>query len=146
MAAELADRGAEVTLITSSALAPPAVARVTYVETAAEMADAVLGAAAGADVVVMAAAVADYRPAEAAWTILTRRPRFSPWTWSRRWTSWPNSVLGAALAKCSWVSRARRRAAAELAERGRAKLAAKGADLIVANEVGTGRILVSVRT
>jgi phosphopantothenoylcysteine decarboxylase/phosphopantothenate--cysteine ligase len=55
-------RGAEVVLITTTKLdAPPGVV-VERVETAAEMERAVLARAAQADVVVMAAAVADFRP------------------------------------------------------------------------------------
>jgi phosphopantothenoylcysteine decarboxylase / phosphopantothenate---cysteine ligase len=55
-------RGAEVVLITTTKLdAPPGVV-VERVETAAEMEHAVLAHAAQADVVVMAAAVADFRP------------------------------------------------------------------------------------
>ena len=57
------DRGAEVTLISAhlEVPAPYGVHRVD-VGTAAELADAVAEAAANADVVIMAAAVADYRP------------------------------------------------------------------------------------
>ena len=44
--------------------APPGVTDVVRVESAAEMADAVLGRFADVDVVVMAAAVADYAPAD----------------------------------------------------------------------------------
>jgi len=55
--------GAEVVLITTVPVeAPPC--PVVHVETAAEMADAVTTATADADVLVMAAAVADFRPAE----------------------------------------------------------------------------------
>jgi phosphopantothenoylcysteine decarboxylase/phosphopantothenate--cysteine ligase len=58
-----ARRGAEVVLVTTvDRPAPPGVSDVVRVETAAEMADAVLGRYAGVDVVVMAAAVADFRP------------------------------------------------------------------------------------
>ncbi len=57
------DRGASVTLITGpTALKPPVGALVMRVSTATEMADAVLAAAPTADVLIMAAAVADYRP------------------------------------------------------------------------------------
>jgi phosphopantothenoylcysteine decarboxylase / phosphopantothenate---cysteine ligase len=59
-------RGAEVILVTANvALPDPAGAKVTRVVSAREMQDAVVAAAAqggGADAVVMAAAVADYRP------------------------------------------------------------------------------------
>ena len=58
IAAELQARGAEVVLVSSSPMSPPPDVQVVGVETAAEMADAVLREAEGADVVVMAAAVA----------------------------------------------------------------------------------------
>ena len=57
------DRGASVTLVTSAGLPPPAGVRAVRVETAEEMGRAVREAAASADALVMAAAVADYRPA-----------------------------------------------------------------------------------
>ena len=58
-----ARRGAAVTLVTTVARpAPAGVTDVVRVESAAEMADAVLGRYADVDVVVMAAAVADFRP------------------------------------------------------------------------------------
>jgi phosphopantothenoylcysteine decarboxylase / phosphopantothenate---cysteine ligase len=58
-------RGAEVRLVAANvALPDPAGAKVTRVVSAREMHDAVLAVAEAADAVVMAAAVADYRPAE----------------------------------------------------------------------------------
>jgi phosphopantothenoylcysteine decarboxylase/phosphopantothenate--cysteine ligase len=61
------DRGAEVTLVTTpTALACPYGVAVVPVETVAQMRDAVLAACEGADALVMAAAVSDYRPAERA--------------------------------------------------------------------------------
>jgi phosphopantothenoylcysteine decarboxylase/phosphopantothenate--cysteine ligase len=66
VAAEAARRGAKVTLVTTSDLPVPAGVEVVPVETAAEMADAVLSRADQAEVVVMAAAVADFRPVSAA--------------------------------------------------------------------------------
>ena len=66
LAAEAAARGAKVTLVTTVGLAVPPGVDVVRVETAAQMADAVGAVAPGADVVVMAAAVADFRPVQAA--------------------------------------------------------------------------------
>ena len=64
IAAAAARRGAAVTLVTAGAgLEHPRVT-VVHVETADEMAEATWAAAEGADVAVMAAAVADFRPAE----------------------------------------------------------------------------------
>lgn len=63
-----AQRGAEVTLISgyTADLAPPSAVSVVSVRTAQEMQSAVREAAARADAVVMAAAVADFRPATVA--------------------------------------------------------------------------------
>ncbi len=61
------DRGAEVTLVAgATSVDPPQGVTLVRVTSAAEMARAVLGAAPRADVVVMAAAVSDYRPAQPA--------------------------------------------------------------------------------
>ena len=62
IAAEAAARGARVTLVSTVDLPVPAGATVVQVETAAQMQAAVTELAADADVVVMAAAVADFRP------------------------------------------------------------------------------------
>ena len=62
VAAEAAARGATVTLVTAAHRPAPAGVEVIRVDTAEEMEAAVLARAAGADVVVMAAAVADFRP------------------------------------------------------------------------------------
>ena len=61
------DRGAQVTLVTApTALDDPTGAEVLHAASVADMREAVLGACAGADVLVMAAAVSDYRPAQTA--------------------------------------------------------------------------------
>jgi phosphopantothenoylcysteine decarboxylase/phosphopantothenate--cysteine ligase len=65
VAAEAAERGAEVVLVSTVELPAPRGARVVAVETAAQM-QAALEAEGDADVVVMAAAVADFRPASVA--------------------------------------------------------------------------------
>ena len=60
-------RGAEVTLVSGpAALSAPGGVEMVRVESAAEMADAVLSRSADADVVFASAAVSDYRPAEIA--------------------------------------------------------------------------------
>ena len=56
------DRGATVTLISAASLPEPAGMVVVYVESAAQMLDAVQKAVKGAEALVMAAAVADFRP------------------------------------------------------------------------------------
>ena len=63
IAAEAAARGADVVLVSGpTALQPPAVREVVRVRRAAEMHDAMLALAEGADAIVMAAAVANYTP------------------------------------------------------------------------------------
>jgi phosphopantothenoylcysteine decarboxylase/phosphopantothenate--cysteine ligase len=65
IAAAAADAGAEVFLVSGpTALRAPAGTQLVPVETAEQMRDAVLGLLPNADAVVMAAAVADYRPIE----------------------------------------------------------------------------------
>ena len=67
LAAEAAKRGAEVTLVSGpTTIAPPPVAALVRVRSAAEMHEAVMRAAAGMDLVIMSAAVADYAPARRA--------------------------------------------------------------------------------
>ncbi len=66
LAEEAARRGAEVTLVAANLSLPaPAGVETIAVATAAELLEAARAAFAGADVLVMAAAVADFRPAEA---------------------------------------------------------------------------------
>jgi phosphopantothenoylcysteine decarboxylase/phosphopantothenate--cysteine ligase len=67
IAAEAARRGADVVLVTGpTTIDPPAVREVVRVRSAAEMHQAVVSRAASMQVVVMAAAVADYTPADRA--------------------------------------------------------------------------------
>jgi phosphopantothenoylcysteine decarboxylase/phosphopantothenate--cysteine ligase len=134
-----AARGAEVTLIAANvALPDPAGVKVVRVGTAEEMRSAVLEAATSADAVVMAAAVADFRPASRAeQKIKKTSAEPDPISLVRN-----PDILGQ-------ISAERRRTgqvvvgfAAETDDalaNGRAKLAAKGCDLLVVNEVGDGR-------
>lgn len=63
---QAARRGATVTIVSTVSLPAPKGASIVRVESAAEMADAMQIVAKTADVIVMAAAVADFRPAHAA--------------------------------------------------------------------------------
>ncbi|GAA4976914.1 bifunctional phosphopantothenoylcysteine decarboxylase/phosphopantothenate--cysteine ligase CoaBC [Yinghuangia aomiensis] len=132
-------RGARVTLVSANvSLADPAGADVVRVGTAVELREAVLKAAADADCVVMAAAVADFRPVAYAGGKI------------KKTDAEPDPI---ALVKnpdvLAEISRDRVRAgqvvvgfAAETDDvlaNGRAKLARKGCDLLVVNEVGETR-------
>jgi phosphopantothenoylcysteine decarboxylase/phosphopantothenate--cysteine ligase len=137
-------RGAKVTLVAANVSLPdPAGADIVRVGSAAELRSAVLDAAATADAVVMAAAVADFRPSSYAnkkikkasdggvphielertedilAELAVRRPRAG------------QVVVGFAAETGD--------ATGSVLEHGRAKLAAKGCDLLVVNEVGVDR-------
>ena len=142
LAVAAARRGASVTLVTSSALAlPPDVASVVTridVETAADMEHAVGAAAEGADVVVMAAAVADFRPKRAAGAKLSKEDGLPEIVLE------PTPDILAGLAARRPPGQVLVGFAAEThdaLERGRRKLARKGVDVLVVNDVtapGTG--------
>ena len=139
VAAELARRGASVTLVSSASLPPPAGVSVVEVETAAQMEQAVLSRSDTTDVIVMAAAVADFRPkVEAASKIkkadgppeVVLEPTtdiLSELGHRRR----PGQVIVGFAAETARPGSARQ----DLLDYAMGKLASKGADLIVANDV-----------
>ena len=68
------DAGAQVTLITTpTSLTPPVGAKVLHVETAKQMLEAALKESANADALIMAAAIADFRPAKTATNKIKKR-------------------------------------------------------------------------
>ncbi|MGI8709869.1 MAG: bifunctional phosphopantothenoylcysteine decarboxylase/phosphopantothenate--cysteine ligase CoaBC [Acidimicrobiales bacterium] len=124
-------RGATVTLITAAMPPFPTGVEVVEVETAAEMAAAVDEAAA-ADVVVMAAAVADFRPVE----VSPHKVKKADGTPEIRLVPTVDILAGLGAAKA--VGQTLVGFAAETTDvdaHARAKLASKGADLLVANDV-----------
>ena len=134
VADEAARRGADVTLILAAATArPSAPMRVVHVETAAELERATLAAAGGADVVVMAAAVSDYRPADAEAGKRTK----SGDVWHV--TLEPTTDILAGLGAARRPGQVLIGFAAEHGEggaaRARQKLERKGADMIVMNDI-----------
>jgi len=130
------DRGAQVTLISApTALAAPIGAQVIPVRTAAQMGEALLPAAAQADVLLMAAAVADFRPTEPT-EQKHKRGRGTPKleleptedllaqvVEQRGRTARPQVVVGFAAES------------QDLVQNARAKLEAKGLSLVVANDI-----------
>ena len=136
VAAELLARGAAVTLVTAADLAAPAGADVVRVGTAAEMEAAGAAVSDAADLVVMAAAVADFRPepvGEGKWKkadgppplTLVPTPDILAGLGARRR---PGQVLVGFAAETL--------AGEALVASATAKLAAKHVDLVVANDVG----------
>jgi phosphopantothenoylcysteine decarboxylase/phosphopantothenate--cysteine ligase len=136
-------RGAQVTLVSAHtvALAEPAGAEVVRVGTAEELREAVHKAAAGADVVVMAAAVADFRPVDRADykikktdrdpdpVALTRNPDVLAELVAARV---PGQVIVGFAAETGDST-------GDVLEHARAKLKRKGCDLLVVNAVGEGK-------
>jgi phosphopantothenoylcysteine decarboxylase/phosphopantothenate--cysteine ligase len=122
-------RGARVTLVTASTLPAPSGIDVVRVDSAAEMECAIEAAAVGADLVVMAAAVADWRPKVTAdekvhgvpELILYPPPAIRAGLGARRR---PGQVLVGFAAETE-----------DVVERARRKLERKGVDLLVVNDV-----------
>ncbi|MBM6399439.1 bifunctional phosphopantothenoylcysteine decarboxylase/phosphopantothenate synthase [Phycicoccus sonneratiae] len=145
-----AERGADVVLVTTSSLPVPAGVRAVPVETALELEAAVTAEVGEADVVVMAAAVADFRPASYAEhkikkthgsgadgspdesapdIVLVRNPDVLAGLVAARGASASPVVVGFAAETGD--------ASGSVLEHGRDKLARKGCDVLVVNEVGT---------
>jgi phosphopantothenoylcysteine decarboxylase/phosphopantothenate--cysteine ligase len=130
------DRGAAVTIITGpTALETPVGAERIDIHTAAEMSDAVLAASAGSDALLMAAAVADFRPAHPATEKIKRAQGaleirleatddiLKKVAAIRKKTKHPAIVVGFAAESRDLVANSR------------AKLEAKSLSLIVANDI-----------
>ena len=131
VAAVAAARGAAVTLVTTQPRDAAPGVDVVAVETAQEMADAVLGRFAAVDAVVMAAAVADFRPKAAASEKLKKRDGV------------PEVVLEPTTDILAELGRTRSgqfvvgfaAETADVREHAAEKLASKRVDLMVANDV-----------
>ncbi|ONH29190.1 phosphopantothenoylcysteine decarboxylase [Pseudofrankia asymbiotica] len=137
-------RGARVTVVAANvALPDPAGATVVRVTSALDLRDAVHAAAGSADVVVMAAAVADFRPAKPqdykikkeggvpAPVELEPNPDVLAELVSTREARRPGQLLVGFAAETGGPD-------GSVLDLGRAKLARKRADLLVVNEVGAG--------
>jgi phosphopantothenoylcysteine decarboxylase/phosphopantothenate--cysteine ligase len=133
IAAEAFVRGADVTLVVGPAtVEPPAGPRVIRVTTAEEMRTAVLDAAAEADGVVMAAAVADFRPERASGSKL-KKESGPP---ELRLVPTPDILAELGSSKRDRVLVGFAAETEDLVSRGQAKLRAKRLDVLVVNEVG----------
>jgi len=145
LARAAAARGAKVTLVAGPLEVPvPDGVDVVGVGSALEMREAVLAAAASAEVVVMAAAVADFRPAETAEhkikksddeddapvVRLVRNPDILRELVARRR---PGQVVVGFAAETGDAD-------AGVLEHAQAKLARKGCDLLVVNDVSAGKV------
>jgi phosphopantothenoylcysteine decarboxylase/phosphopantothenate--cysteine ligase len=142
-------RGAKVTLVSANvALPDPAGADVVRVGTALELREQVFSAAASADVVVMAAAVADFRPDtvaehkikktdaedDAPVVRLVRNPDVLAELVARRSAGAPGAAVIVGFAAETGDD------AGDVLHHARAKLARKGCDLLVVNDVSGGKV------
>lgn len=134
-AAKLA--GASVTVIAANVPEVSGFDEVTHVRTTAELLEATTRASQSADVLVMAAAVADFRVVEATDRKLKRSGLGGDF--ELRLTANPDvlaSVTAPGLMKIGFAAEA----SSELATVAKAKLASKGCELIVANNISNGMV------
>jgi len=138
LARTAASRGASVTLVAANTELPdPAGVRVIRVTSAAQLRGQMLARAEGADAIVMAAAVADFRPAARSDTKIKKSgAQPDPIVLAEN----PDIVrdLVAARHRPGQLIVAFAAETGDVLANGRAKLARKGCDLLVVNQVGNG--------
>jgi phosphopantothenoylcysteine decarboxylase / phosphopantothenate---cysteine ligase len=141
------DAGAHVTLITTpTALTPPVGADVKRVETAKQMLDCVLAEAADSDALVMAAAVADFRPQAMAKDKIKKEggiPRIELETTEDilKTVSLQRAETKRPLVLVGFAAESR-----DLIENASAKLQSKGLNFIAANDISAGDAGFAVET
>ncbi len=140
-----AARGAEVTLVAANVTLPePAGVKIVRVESTAELRDAVLTAAAGSDAVVMAAAPADFRPVHSSDTKIKKSDDGSAPVISLEQNPDILKELsahrpGAGTVVVGFAAETGDTTGSVL-DLARAKLARKGCDLLVVNDVSGGAV------
>lgn len=140
LARTAAARGARVTLVAANtALPDPAGVDVVRVGTALQLREAVLGAAADADAVVMAAAVADFRPAVYADGKIKKKDGQDPEPVALVRNPDVLAEVSAERAREGQIVVGFAAETDDVLDNGRAKLRRKGCDLLVVNEVGESK-------
>jgi phosphopantothenoylcysteine decarboxylase/phosphopantothenate--cysteine ligase len=135
LAAHARDLGATVTLVSGpTALTPPAAVTTVQVETALQMQEALHAATAGADILIMNAAVADFRPAAMADEKIKKQPGDTGMTLSM--VTNPDIIAGLSgrhdLFKVGFAAETN-----DLLTNAQGKLERKGLQMIVANDAVT---------
>ncbi|HLK94822.1 MAG TPA: bifunctional phosphopantothenoylcysteine decarboxylase/phosphopantothenate--cysteine ligase CoaBC [Nocardioidaceae bacterium] len=146
LAGAAASRGAKVTLVAANVSIPaPAGVDVVPVGTTAELRESMLAAAAGADALVMAAAPSDFRPVAASRDKIKKAPDGSAPVVEL--VQNPDILAelvaaraGAALPVIVGFAAETGDDEADVLEHGRTKLARKGCDLLVVNDVSSGKV------
>ncbi|MFJ3880633.1 bifunctional phosphopantothenoylcysteine decarboxylase/phosphopantothenate--cysteine ligase CoaBC [Streptomyces sp. NPDC090077] len=140
LARTAAARGARVTLVAANtALPDPAGVDVVRVGTALQLREAVLKAAADADAVVMAAAVADFRPARYADGKIKKKDGRDPEPVALVRNPDVLAEVSAERAREGQIVVGFAAETDDVLANGRAKLLRKGCDLLVVNEVGESK-------
>ncbi|MFE6720919.1 bifunctional phosphopantothenoylcysteine decarboxylase/phosphopantothenate--cysteine ligase CoaBC [Streptomyces albidoflavus] len=140
LARTAAARGARVTLLSANAALPdPAGVDVVHITTAMELRDAVRQAATHADAVVMAAAVADFRPAAYATGKIKKQEGKEPEPVALVRNPDILAELAADRARPGQLIVGFAAETDDVLANGRAKLRRKGCDLLVVNEVGENK-------
>ena len=133
LAEEARSRGAQVSLVSGpTAIAAPSGVEVVAVETAAEMYEATASRIEQADIMILAAAVADYRPAVAA----AQKIKKSGAPEALELEATPDILAECGRRKGGRILVGFAAETEKLEEHARAKLERKGCDLLVANLVG----------
>ena len=123
------DRGARVVLVTApTSLADPAAVQLVKITTAMEMRDAVIKHTADCDVLIMAAAVADYRPN----SVATQKMKKDAQTWNIQLDKNPDILYEA---QGNFIKVGFAAETDNLLENAIDKVARKSLDLLVANDV-----------
>ncbi|MEW5831081.1 MAG: bifunctional phosphopantothenoylcysteine decarboxylase/phosphopantothenate--cysteine ligase CoaBC [Chloroflexota bacterium] len=141
------DAGADVTLVTApTGLVPPVGAQVVEARSSGEMLEAVLSACADADALVMAAAVADFRPARVSQNKLKKRDGIPQVTLEAA-----PDVLATVAGQRSGMKRLKAvvgfaAESRDLIGNASAKLSSKKLDLIVANDISSSDAGFAVET
>ncbi|MEA2682671.1 MAG: phosphopantothenoylcysteine decarboxylase / phosphopantothenate---cysteine ligase [Chloroflexota bacterium] len=132
LAAAAEARGARVTLVTTSKLAPPRGVELVAVDSAAEMAEALRSRADATDILVMAAAVADFRPRHRADHKMPKGevPTSLELELNEDIVASMDPAAGGRLVKVGFAAETR-----DLLARAQEKLMSKRLDLVVANDV-----------
>ena len=125
------DRGADTTLITAATgIRTPWGVNTIGVSTVDEMRDATIPASIEADILIMAAAISDFRPKNPADTKIKKRSNHDLSLELEEIADWMPYATGSRLIKVAFAAET-----SNAAEKGAAKMASKGAMLTIANDV-----------
>lgn len=125
------DRGADTTLITAATgISAPWGINTIGVSTVDEMREATIPASAEADILIMAAAISDFRPKNPADAKIKKRSNRGLSMDLEEIEDWMPDATGPRLIKVAFAAET-----SDAAEKGAAKMAAKGAMLTIANDV-----------